>query len=147
MMKGNMSIHMDDVKAARAASGLTQAAAARLIYNSIDNWQNWEQGRYPMTPGHYELFLLKTRQLTVGESFENAHMVRAKASAEFGRRIFMMRKSRNLTQSALAQLIGSTKQCVCNWEAGRSRAPRAATLARLCKVFEVSVEYILDGVE
>jgi transcriptional regulator with XRE-family HTH domain len=51
------------LKAARGESGLTQAEAAGLLYTSTNNWQNWEQGRYPMPPGLYELFLLKTGRL------------------------------------------------------------------------------------
>jgi len=52
-----------DLRTERAAAGLTQAAAAALVYNLIDNRQNWEQGRCPMPPGLYELFLLKTGQI------------------------------------------------------------------------------------
>jgi len=57
----------DEVKAARTASGLTQAEAAAVVYTSINNWQNWEQGRYFMVPAVYELFLLKTGQFTLRE--------------------------------------------------------------------------------
>jgi putative transcriptional regulator len=51
------------LKAARGKSGLTQSEAAGLLYTSTNSWQNWEQGRYPMPPGLYELFLLKTGRL------------------------------------------------------------------------------------
>jgi hypothetical protein len=40
------------VKAARESARLTQAAAARTIDTSIDNWQRWELGRYRMLPGY-----------------------------------------------------------------------------------------------
>jgi DNA-binding transcriptional regulator YiaG len=72
MANSNNGITREDVKAARASAGLTQAAAARLISNSIDNWQNWEQGRNSMRLGLYELFLLKTGKLAVGKSLTDA---------------------------------------------------------------------------
>ena len=59
------TVDPDILRAARAASCLTQAAAASLVYNAVQNWQNWEQGRYPMPFGIYELFLLKTGQLSL----------------------------------------------------------------------------------
>ena len=63
-MKAN-GIRQAKVKAARASSGLTQAEAALLVYTSIDNWQNWEQGRNVMARAIYELFLLKTGQISL----------------------------------------------------------------------------------
>jgi putative transcriptional regulator len=147
MGKGSLRIKPANVKSARAAAVLTQAEAAQLVYNSIDNWQNWEQGRHPMPPGLYELFLLKTDQLAVGESFVLLNKAPSRDGSGFGCRILMLRKAKNLTQSALASLVGSTKQCVCNWEAGKYGAPRASTAARLCEVFDVSLNYILQGVD
>jgi putative transcriptional regulator len=67
MGKGDEGIGAEEVKAARSASGLTQAEAALVLYTSIDNWQNWEQGRHLMSVAMYELFLLKTGQFTVRE--------------------------------------------------------------------------------
>ncbi len=63
--KGDEGFGAEEVKSARAAAGLTQAAAAALVYTSISNWQNWEQGRYLMIPAIYELFLLKTGLFTL----------------------------------------------------------------------------------
>lgn len=53
------------VKAAREAAGLTQTAAATLIYSTCRAWQKWEGGEARMHPGMFELFELKTgaRQL------------------------------------------------------------------------------------
>jgi transcriptional regulator with XRE-family HTH domain len=66
-MADGFEISVEEVKQARSASGLTQAEAAKLLHNSINNWQNWEQGRYPMMPALFELFLLKTGQYTLRE--------------------------------------------------------------------------------
>ncbi len=51
----------DAIKAARAAAGLTQTAAARLIYSTLRTWQQWEAGDRRMHPALFELFLLKSK--------------------------------------------------------------------------------------
>jgi DNA-binding transcriptional regulator YiaG len=63
MRKKANGIRPEKVKAARTASGLTQAKSALLVYTSVDNWRNWEQGRNVMARAIYELFLLKTGQI------------------------------------------------------------------------------------
>ena len=57
-----------EVRAARETAGLTQAQAASLVYASLRNWQQWEQGEVAsssrrMHPGLWELFRIKA-QLT-----------------------------------------------------------------------------------
>ena len=52
------------IKRARAAAGLTQGAAAELVYKNIRTWQAWEGGENPMEPAFFELFLLKTKNMT-----------------------------------------------------------------------------------
>lgn len=58
-----------EVLAARMAAGLTQAEAAKLIYGSQRAWANYEgtEESYarPMRAAEYELFLLKTGQLSL----------------------------------------------------------------------------------
>ena len=48
-------------------SGLTQVEAAPVVYTSVDNWRNWEQGRNNMAPAILELFMIKTGQFTLRE--------------------------------------------------------------------------------
>lgn len=48
------------VKAARAATGLTQTQAAAVVYSTIKAWQTWEDGSRRMPPGLWELFNIKT---------------------------------------------------------------------------------------
>lgn len=53
-----------EVRAAREAAGLTQAQAAALVYASLRNWQQWEQGEGAssarrMHPAIWELFRMK----------------------------------------------------------------------------------------
>lgn len=48
-----------DIRAARAAAGLTQTEAARVIHSTLRAWQEWEAGNRQMHPGLWELFRLK----------------------------------------------------------------------------------------
>lgn len=52
----------EQVRAARDAAGLTQTAAAALVYSTLSAWQRWEQGDRRMHPGLWELFRIKTAQ-------------------------------------------------------------------------------------
>lgn len=53
----------EEIKAARAAAGLTQTQAAAVVYSSIKAWQTWEDGTRRMHPGLWELFNVKTKPL------------------------------------------------------------------------------------
>lgn len=53
----NPTINM--IQSAREASGLTQSAAAALLYSSCAKWQAWESGEQRMHPALFELFLIK----------------------------------------------------------------------------------------
>ena len=48
-----------EIRDARADSGLSQAGAAALIYSTRRTWQDWEAGVASMQPGLWELFELK----------------------------------------------------------------------------------------
>ena len=52
----------EEIRAARADSGLTQTAAAQLIYSTLRTWQDWEAGIASMHPGLWELFEAKRPQ-------------------------------------------------------------------------------------
>ena len=47
------------IKAAREAAGLTQTAAAALIYCTLRGWQEWEAGNRKMHPAFWELWRAK----------------------------------------------------------------------------------------
>jgi len=49
----------EEIKSERKASGLSQTAAANLIYSTLRTWQDWEAGKAKMHPGLWELFLSK----------------------------------------------------------------------------------------
>jgi putative transcriptional regulator len=50
----------EQIRAAREAAGLTQAAAATLIQCSRRAWVKWERGERQIHPAMWELFLIKT---------------------------------------------------------------------------------------
>lgn len=47
------------IRAARQAAGLSQTAAASLIYSTMRTWQDWEAGKAAMHPGLWELYQIK----------------------------------------------------------------------------------------
>ena len=55
------------IKDARQAAGLTQTQAAALIYKKVLAWQRYESGGRAMDPALYELFLIKTGQIDIGQ--------------------------------------------------------------------------------
>lgn len=57
-----------DVKSARVAAGLTQKQAAAVIHKTLLAWQRYESGDRAMDAAYYELFLIKTRQIEIGQS-------------------------------------------------------------------------------
>ncbi len=56
-----------------------------------------------------------------------------------GENIQYLRKKRNLTQEALAEQIGVSRQTVAKWEAGES-GPDLETAGKLSRVFDVSLD-------
>lgn len=48
-----------NVRSARESAGLTQGAAARLVYVQLRAWQRWESGERSMPAGLWELFGIK----------------------------------------------------------------------------------------
>jgi putative transcriptional regulator len=53
----------EEIRAARAAAGLSQTAAAELVHSKLRTWQQWEAGDRKMHPGLWELFRLKIATL------------------------------------------------------------------------------------
>ena len=63
MAKSLTKIHTpdrEDVLAARQAAGHTQIQAAAAVHVDARSWQRWEAGAATMSPGLWELYLLKT---------------------------------------------------------------------------------------
>ena len=58
-------------------------------------------------------------------------------------KIVTLRKSRGLSQEALAEQLGISRQAVSRWEQG-SAQPDAGNLFQLSRLFQVSADYLLD---
>ncbi len=50
----------EEIKQARLDAGLTQRAAADLLYLDTNTWKSWEYGINPMPQDRWEHFLTKT---------------------------------------------------------------------------------------
>ena len=62
---------------------------------------------------------------------------------KFGTRIFNLRKGKGLSQNELGDLVGVTNKAVSKWETGESK-PAISQLMKLSKIFDVSMDDILD---
>lgn len=54
----------EQLKQARSNAGLSQTQAAKLVHRSLRNWQQMEGGERQIDPAIFELFMIKTGQLT-----------------------------------------------------------------------------------
>jgi transcriptional regulator with XRE-family HTH domain len=54
-----------------------------------------------------------------------------------------LRESNNITQQYLAKKLGVSRQAVCMWESGK-RELRATMLSKIARLFDVSVDHILN---
>jgi len=61
---------------------------------------------------------------------------------QFGSKIFMCRQNKNMTQEELSGKLGVTPQALSKWERGQS-FPDISMIADICKVLEVSADYLL----
>ena len=50
----------EQVRQARKSAGLSQSAAAGLVYAGLRTWQHWESGDRRMHPAIFELFRIKS---------------------------------------------------------------------------------------
>ena len=63
-----------------------------------------------------------------------------------GERITALRKGRGMTQEALAEKLGVTRQSVSKWELDQA-TPETGFAVALCDLFGVSLDYLIRGVE
>lgn len=55
-----------------------------------------------------------------------------------------VRKECGLTQNQVAQKLGVVESCYANWEQGRTE-PNIEMLRKLCVIFEVSIDELING--
>lgn len=63
---------------------------------------------------------------------------------DLGKRLFELRKSKNLTQDDVAEKLNVTRQTVSKWETNQS-TPDFDKIVPLCELFEIGVEELLTG--
>jgi len=61
----------------------------------------------------------------------------------FARKLSFLRNRKGITQAELGRLISVTPQAVSKWENGISE-PDIATLAKIARIFNVTVDYLLS---
>ena len=61
----------------------------------------------------------------------------------FGEKLIRLRKGRGLSQEALAEALGVSRQAVSRWEQGAA-LPDAAKLLPCARLFQVSVDWLVD---
>ena len=61
----------------------------------------------------------------------------------FGNRLLALRTARNLSQSALAEMIGVTNKAVSKWETGRSK-PTTNVIRKLAALYNMKVDELLQ---
>lgn len=61
----------------------------------------------------------------------------------FGSRVKELRIERGLTQKQLASKLGCAQSAVYYWETDKQE-PSISSLKKLCELFEVSADYMLD---
>lgn len=65
---------------------------------------------------------------------------------EIKNRIKELRKEKGLTQKQLAELVNKSETGLASWEQGLSE-PSVNDIRTLCKIFEVSADYLLGLVD
>ena len=60
----------------------------------------------------------------------------------FGEKLFKLRKEKGLSQEALAEQIGTTRQAVSKWENNQG-FPETEKLLQLSNIFETSIDFLL----
>lgn len=62
-----------------------------------------------------------------------------------GQRIKTTRTSKKLTQSALANLVGVTREAVSQWESGDSKTVKPDNLLAVADALEVDIRWLITG--
>lgn len=63
---------------------------------------------------------------------------------KFCKNLKSVRKECGLTQKQIAISLGVVESCYANWEQGRTE-PNIEMLRKLCAIFDVSVEELING--
>ena len=64
----------------------------------------------------------------------------------FGERLYELRKNKNISQEELAELLDVSRQSISKWENDKAY-PEMTRLLFMSEYFEVSLDYLMRGVE
>lgn len=88
-----------------------------------------------------------SNRIIISNGFQNLkpqNVVFMKVGKEAGRRLKEWRKTKGLTQKALAQILGVSQQTVASWEVGRTEIPLWA-LKKLKEEFNLDLNWLIAG--
>ena len=64
-----------------------------------------------------------------------------------GQRIFQLRTEMEMTQAQLAKKVGVSRVAVTKWESDQTKNLKLDHLVKLCAVFKISAEYLINGID
>ena len=70
------------------------------------------------------------------------HKIKEAEHMTFGEKLFKLRKEKGLSQEALAEQVGTTRQAISKWENNQG-FPETEKLLQLSNIFEISTDYLL----
>lgn len=127
----------------RAARGIAQELAARLLGVAQPTYAGWEVGR----AGPAAQFIPSIAAFLgepvghVATLIDSPFVVDTSSLSAMGKVIGGRREALRLTREALAQLLGVSVVTITAWELGH-RVPRPRQLARLASALKTSVEWL-----
>lgn len=146
LINGNIYKHDmtlgDRIKKLRKQNKLSQEALANLIGVNVQNVYRYEKGIITDLPIS-RIDKLAQSLNTTTEYLINGNIYKHDMTS-IGERIKYLRKNKGLTQTELGDKFGVTKTAVSNWEKN-FREPNIETIDKLSKIFNVSVEYLING--
>lgn len=71
-----------------------------------------------------------------------SHKIKETKHMTFGEKLFKLRKEKGLSQEALAEQVGTTRQAISKWENNQG-FPETEKLLQLSNIFEISTDYLL----
>ena len=60
-------ISCKEIKKARKQAGLSKKQAVAVVHVNVYYWKSWESGRWNMSSGYMDLFMLSTGQWVYGK--------------------------------------------------------------------------------
>ena len=132
----------DRIKKLRKQNKLSQESLANLISVNVQNVYRYEKGIITDLP------ISRIDKLAQALNTTTDYLINGNTYTQdmtsIGERIKYLRTNKGLTQTELGDKFGVTKTAVSNQEKN-FREPNIETIDKLSKIFNVSVEYLING--